>query len=262
MTQIFISGDGTPPTERELKPGTVTIGRKSDNDLRLEDATVSGHHAKIVTYFRSSHIEDLDSTNGTFVNGRRVRMHTLHPGDVIMIGKYELRFGAATRKAKPLPAIDTNATVVMVRPEPNLAAGAGATGMPRSAPPAPLPSTTPSPGQTRSKAAVPTVVSQPPGPAEPAPAENVPAPSRTDAYFKIMVGERAGQRLSVPDDGLELLPGVRVQRENDKLVVRRLPGLRQHVVRLNSQDIAAGSVALKDMDMLQVGSAWMAFFSS
>ncbi|HEB58614.1 MAG TPA: FHA domain-containing protein [Gammaproteobacteria bacterium] len=70
----------------KLKPGTLTIGRAKDNDTRVADKTVSSHHARIVTYFNASYIEDLGSTNGTMVNGKRVKKHTVHPGDVVKLG--------------------------------------------------------------------------------------------------------------------------------------------------------------------------------
>ncbi len=264
MTRITISGEGTPPTERELKPGTVTIGRKTDNDFCLSDATVSGHHAKIVSYFKSSYIEDLGSTNGTFVNGRRVRMHTLHAGDVIVIGKFELRVDAAAPAAAPPRAPAADATMVMVREAP-LARKTDAPGRHSGAPPG-LQRRQRAP-EVQSKSALEAAAVSPSSPAaapKPIAAEAADENSASQAYggyFKVMVGERAGQRVNVPDEGLELLPGVKVQREQDRCVVRRAPEARQQVVRLNSQDLGAGTIVLKDMDMLQLGSAWMAYFS-
>ena len=78
--------DNTKPERINLQPGTVFIGRAMDNDVKLQDKLISAHHAKIVTCFDASYIEDLSSTNGTFLNGKRVRMHTLHPGDEITVG--------------------------------------------------------------------------------------------------------------------------------------------------------------------------------
>ena len=246
MTRILIKGEGTPPTERELKPGTVTIGRKPDNDFHLEDATVSGHHAKIVTYFQSSYIEDLSSTNGTFVNGRRVRMHTLHGGDIISIGKFELQFGAASAPAEP-PTMGADATIFMAREV-----------LPPIVPPAP----TASPTATAPATADPAPAAPPQPLAAPPPSAQSSSAPATGAFFQVMVGERAGQRMPVPEQGLELLPGVRVQRDGESFVVHRAAAPRQGVVRLNSRDLDLGRVTLKDMDMLQVNSAWMAFFRS
>lgn len=73
-----------------LKHPEVTIGRKVDNDLRLEDATVSNHHAKITRNADGLFIEDCDSTNGTLLNGSAITKTRLNHGDVIIIGKYTL----------------------------------------------------------------------------------------------------------------------------------------------------------------------------
>lgn len=70
----------------------MTIGRKDDNDIRIDNLAVSGHHAKLLTIFDDSFLEDLDSTNGTYVNGRPITKHPLKTGDVIVIGKHELRY--------------------------------------------------------------------------------------------------------------------------------------------------------------------------
>lgn len=70
----------------------ITIGRKDDNDVRIDNLAVSGHHAKILTIFDDSFLEDLDSTNGTYVNGQAITKHPLKNGDVIVVGKHELRY--------------------------------------------------------------------------------------------------------------------------------------------------------------------------
>jgi len=79
---------GEFPLDKEV----MTIGRKEDNDIRIENLAVSGHHAKLLTIFEDSFLEDLDSTNGTFVNGKSIGKHPLRNGDVIVVGKHELRY--------------------------------------------------------------------------------------------------------------------------------------------------------------------------
>ena len=73
-----------------LQHGECTIGRAADNVLMLLHPTISSHHARIYTYFTVSYIEDLNSTNGTFVDGKRIKKHVLKPGNVIRLGEYEL----------------------------------------------------------------------------------------------------------------------------------------------------------------------------
>ena len=75
-----------------LDKEVMTIGRKEDNDICIENLAVSGHHAKLLTLFDDSFLEDLESTNGTYVNGQPIKKHPLKNGDVITIGKHELRY--------------------------------------------------------------------------------------------------------------------------------------------------------------------------
>ena len=70
----------------------LTIGRRPQNDIALDDLTVSGEHALIETRGTESVIHDLDSRNGTLVNGLAISRRVLCDGDVIDIGIYRLRF--------------------------------------------------------------------------------------------------------------------------------------------------------------------------
>jgi len=70
----------------------TTIGRTSDNDIHIDNLAVSGHHARILTILNDSFLEDLGSTNGTYVNGKLVKKHPLVNGDVVAIGKHLLRY--------------------------------------------------------------------------------------------------------------------------------------------------------------------------
>jgi FHA domain-containing protein len=81
-------------TERELDSTPVTIGRAGDNDLAIDaDEFASVHHAKIEPRRDGVWVTDLDSTNGTFVNGVKVtRPRKLSPGDVIRVGETDLRY--------------------------------------------------------------------------------------------------------------------------------------------------------------------------
>ena len=92
MNKIIIESKSGESKELKLEHGTITLGRSADNDIQLMDKTVSAHHAKIVTIFNASHIEDLGSTNGSKVNGKKVGEHTLHNGDLIQLGGISIRF--------------------------------------------------------------------------------------------------------------------------------------------------------------------------
>jgi pSer/pThr/pTyr-binding forkhead associated (FHA) protein len=70
----------------------LTIGRLPDNDVVIDNPAVSSHHACVFRDADNWVIEDLDSKNGTFVNGKRVRRHVLQHSDVLLIGKHTLMF--------------------------------------------------------------------------------------------------------------------------------------------------------------------------
>lgn len=96
MAKLVLSFNGEPVKEYELNKETLTIGRKSTNDIRIENLAVSGNHARILTILNDSFIEDLNSTNGTYVNGDKITKHALQNGEVIVIGKHELKYEDAS----------------------------------------------------------------------------------------------------------------------------------------------------------------------
>ena len=99
----------------ELTHETLTIGRKADNTLVIEDPAVSGHHARIVKVQAVFFLEDLMSTNGTAINGRPITRHQLRDTDVITIGQHRLVFqeNATASTAAPTPFVDLDRTTVL-----------------------------------------------------------------------------------------------------------------------------------------------------
>jgi type II secretory pathway predicted ATPase ExeA len=90
--RLVLSLKGVQLTEAYLVPGRCIIGRTADNDLQIESQYASRHHAQVVTTTEASWIEDLNSTNGIFVRGKRVRRHRLADGDVVKLGLHELTY--------------------------------------------------------------------------------------------------------------------------------------------------------------------------
>jgi type II secretory pathway predicted ATPase ExeA len=90
--RILLASEGKTVVERELKPGRLVIGRTPDNDLQIDSKFISRHHCQIVTQPESCLIEDLNSTNGIFVQSKRVRRHNLNDGDVVQVGQHEIMF--------------------------------------------------------------------------------------------------------------------------------------------------------------------------
>jgi len=92
MAKLVVSMDGAVQGEYELDKERLTIGRKPENEIAIDNLAVSGKHALIITILDDSFLEDLGSTNGTYVNGKLVKKHALKNGDVIAIGKHELKY--------------------------------------------------------------------------------------------------------------------------------------------------------------------------
>src|SRR5476651_1971164 len=92
MAKLILSVDGQVLKEYQLSKERTMIGRKPHNDIQIDNLAVSGEHAVIVTILADSFLEDLGSTNGTFVNGSSVKKHFLQNNDVIELGKYKLKY--------------------------------------------------------------------------------------------------------------------------------------------------------------------------
>jgi general secretion pathway protein A len=90
--RILLASAGKTVGERELKLGRMVIGRTPDNDLQIDSKFISRHHCQIVTQTDSCVIEDLNSTNGIYVQSKRVRRHNLNDGDVVQVGQHEIMY--------------------------------------------------------------------------------------------------------------------------------------------------------------------------
>ncbi len=92
MAKLILSFDNKPVKEYELDQEIITIGRKPTNDIHIDNLAVSGTHAKILTILNDSFIEDLNSTNGTLINGQPITKHSLQNGEKVVIGKHTLEY--------------------------------------------------------------------------------------------------------------------------------------------------------------------------
>jgi pSer/pThr/pTyr-binding forkhead associated (FHA) protein len=92
MARLILSLDSQVLAEYNMSKERYTVGRLPDNDVRIDNPAVSGHHSLIINILNDSFLEDLNSTNGTYVNGKLIKKHALQHGDVITIGHHQLRF--------------------------------------------------------------------------------------------------------------------------------------------------------------------------
>ena len=92
MARLILSLDGQTLAEYNMNKERYTIGRLPDNDIRIDNPAVSGHHSLIINILNDSFLEDLNSTNGTYVNGKLIKKHALQHSDIVTVGHHQLRF--------------------------------------------------------------------------------------------------------------------------------------------------------------------------
>ena len=215
--------------EFSLEKERLLIGRKPENDIQVDNLAVSGQHAAIITILNDSFLEDLDSTNGTFVNGKLVKKHALKHGDVITIGKHELKYvnDEATTDDQ-----DFEKTMII---RPGMASHAAAAAKAEeTAPPPPV------------------------GVGSQVAAEDMPL-----GKIQVLSGPGAGKELELKKALITLgRPGVQVA-----VITRRPQGyFITHVEGkhplVNGDSIGAQAHALKDHDVVELAGVKMEFFVS
>src|ERR1700730_17713277 len=92
MARLMLSLDGQVLAEYNMNKERYTIGRLPDNDIRIDNPAVSGHHSLIINILNDSFLEDLNSTNGTYVNGKLIKRLARREGEVSSVGDHQLRF--------------------------------------------------------------------------------------------------------------------------------------------------------------------------
>ena len=92
MPRMIVSIDGVVIKEVELTKERTTLGRRPYNDIVIDNLAVSGEHAVIHMTDDGVEIEDVGSTNGTYVNAKAVTRQELRNGDIVEVGKYKIRF--------------------------------------------------------------------------------------------------------------------------------------------------------------------------
>jgi len=91
-SKLIMTLDGAVVREYPIDKDSMSIGRKHGNDIQLNDLTVSGRHALIVTMGEHVYVDDLGSTNGTLLNGSRITKTLLKQNDVIQVGNYQFTY--------------------------------------------------------------------------------------------------------------------------------------------------------------------------
>lgn len=255
MAKMILSMDGLVLKEIPLTKERMTIGRKAHNDIQIDNLAISGEHAAVVTILNDSFLEDLNSTNGTLVNGQPIKKHFLKNNDVVELGKYKLKY-IAEQAAPVADAGDFEKTMVlrpnMVRPAPAPEAAA----VPAAAPvAAAAPAAAPAPkafGDTQAG-----IPAQPA--AAPAPAAGA-APIA--AAIQILNGANAGRELELTKTLTTLgKPGVQVAviaKRPHGFFVTHVEGAQFPIV--NGKTLDAQAHQLSDHDVVEIAGIKMEFF--
>ena len=236
MAKLILSMDGLVLKEILLNKERMTIGRKANNDIQIDNLAISGEHAAVVTILNDSFLEDLNSTNGTLVNGQPAKKHFLKNGDVIELGKYKLKY--VSEQVQQAESADFEKTMVL---RPNALKPA----------PAPMPSATQANyGDTQTAMRVDVA---------PAPAART-APA--SAAIQLLNGANAGRELELTKTLTTLgKPGVQVAviaRRPHGYFITHVEGAQFPV--LNGQVVDAQAHQLQDHDVIEIAGIKMEFF--
>lgn len=260
MAKLILSMDGLVLKELPLTKERTTIGRKPHNDIQIDNLAISGEHAVIVTILNDSFLEDMNSTNGTYVNGQPIKKHFLQNNDVVELGKYRLKYINETPTAAQSP--DFEKTMVL-RPD-----------MMRKAPadtPAAAPSAAPARGPTETQTgfrpgqSVPagsslgsSLPAPPPAPAAPP----VSASANQVGAIQILNGANAGRELELTKTLTTLgKPGLQVAvitRRPQGYFITHVEGANLPVV--NGRQLDAQAHPLEDHDVIEIAGVKMEFF--
>jgi pSer/pThr/pTyr-binding forkhead associated (FHA) protein len=105
MAKLVILSQGMTGRSHELKVDKTTIGRVDDNTFPIAESSVSSHHCEVFTRGSDVVVNDLNSTNGTFINGDKVTGEAvLKPGQILRLGQIELRLEVEGAPSAPAPA--------------------------------------------------------------------------------------------------------------------------------------------------------------
>ena len=234
MARLVLSIDGQELAEYNMSKERYTVGRLPDNDIRIDNPAVSGHHALIINILNDSFLEDLNSTNGTYVNGKIVKKHAMQHGDVITVGHHSLRFVDSEADE---PADEFAKTMVI---SPRDAAGLNV------------------PGRTRD--------ALPPQPAAAAPAQpSFSAGVLPKARLQVLSGQFAGRELELVKTLTTLgRPGVQVaaitRRADGFYIVHVESGREGDYPLVNGAAIGPQARRLHDNDVVQLAGVKMGFF--
>ncbi len=257
MARLILSLDGQTLAEYNMTKERYTVGRLPDNDIRIDNAAVSGHHSLIINILNDSFLEDLNSTNGTYVNGKLIKKHALQHGDVITVGHHQLRY--VDDQAQQAPEDEFEKTMV-IQPSGQMekqvakAARVAEVAADREAAAAPPPPKV-EPIRPR-KPFAPTATQE---------VDESAAPVLPLAKLQVLSGTFAGRELELTKALTTLgRPGVQVaaitRRAEGYYIVHVESGKTEGFPHVNGMAIGAQARKLQDNDVIQLAGVKMGFF--
>jgi pSer/pThr/pTyr-binding forkhead associated (FHA) protein len=116
MPKLVVLSEGLTGRSYELKVEKTTIGRLEDNSFQIPEQSVSSHHCEVLLKGNDVVVKDLNSTNGTFINGEKISEKALKPGQILRLGNIEVRLEGDGAPAAAAPAekkrMDPNTRVI------------------------------------------------------------------------------------------------------------------------------------------------------
>jgi pSer/pThr/pTyr-binding forkhead associated (FHA) protein len=247
MARLILSLDGQVMAEYNMNKERYTVGRLPDNDIRIDNPAVSGHHSLIINILNDSFLEDLNSTNGTYVNGKLIKKHALQHGDVVTVGHHQLRF-IDTQSSADEP--DEFEKTMVITPGSAVAAAAAKKASAISSSP---PAAKPASGAATAARGAPTSATS----------EN--AVALPKAKLQVLSGAFAGRELEL-NKALTTLgrPGVQVaaitRRADGFFIVHVDSGKPNDYPVVNGSGIGEQARKLKDNDVILLAGVKMGFF--
>src|SRR6516162_6060492 len=124
MAKLVLLSAGLTGRTHELKGEKTTVGRVEDNMFQVAEPSVSSHHCEILLRGNDVVVRDLNSTNGTFINGEKIIESPLKPGQILRLGQIEMRLETGEGAGAPVPS---GATASAPSPTPSPAPAPAAT---------------------------------------------------------------------------------------------------------------------------------------
>ena len=247
--KLILSMDGLVLKEIPLTKERTTIGRKP-HDIQIDNLAISGEHSVIVTILNDSFLEDLNSTNGTYVNGQPIKKHFLQNNDVVELGKYKLKY--INEAPSQTTAADFEKTMVL---RPDL--------MKKTAEQTSAKAVSPSDTQIGMKALdTQAGMAKPVPPAAAAPAAAAPPQAMPMGAIQILTGANAGKELELTKNLTTLgKPGVQVAvitRRPHGYFITHVEGAKFPIV--NGTTLDSHPRELKDHDVVELAGVKMEFF--